>query len=93
MQFITSKELSQSPSKYMKLANEGVDIIITKNGHPYALLSKFKEDDLEDFILAKHFNLEEEFIDAKKDYQEGKTLSARDLLSDVNKKISNEISS
>ena len=61
MQFINIRELSRSPSKYVKIANEKDDIVITKNGHPYALLSKITEEELEDFILVKHFNLEKDF--------------------------------
>lgn len=85
MQFVNIRELSRSPSKYVKLANEKDDVVITRNGHPYAILSKLDEDDLEDFILAKHFNLESEFMAAKSEYREGKTINARDLLNEINK--------
>ena len=91
MQFINIRELSRSTSKYVKLANEEDDIIITKNGHPYALLSKIDEEELENFIISKHLNLEREFIDAKEEYKTGKTKSARGLLQDINIKLSDEI--
>lgn len=85
MQFVNIRELSRSPSKYMKLANAENDIIITKNGHPYALLLKITDDELEDFILTKHFDLENEFKIAQKEYLSGETTSARTLLNDVKK--------
>ena len=66
MKFINIHELSRSPAKYLKLANDDNDIVITKNGYPYALLLKVNESELEDFILAKHFELEKEFKIAKK---------------------------
>ena len=90
MQFINIRELSRSPSKYVKLANEENDIIITRNGHPYALLLKIDDIELEDFILAKHFYLENEFDNAKQELISEKTINAHDLLEEVNKELSNE---
>ena len=91
MQFINIKELSRSPSKYVKLANEKEEVIITRNGHPYALLSKIKGDDIEDYILAKHFCLENEIETAQKEYDEGKTVNAHDLLNELKSSIDNEV--
>ena len=93
MQFINIRELSRSPSKYVKLANEKEDIVITKNGHPCALLMKINDDELEDFILTKHFDLENEFETAKQEYLSGRTTNVRNLLNGINKESSNEISS
>ncbi len=91
MQFINIRELSRSPSKYVKLANEEDDIIITRNGHPYALLSKINDDDLEDFILTKHFDLATEFSIAKQEFLVKKTKNVHDLLDDVEKETANGI--
>ncbi len=91
MQFVNIGELSRSPSKYVKLANEENDIVITRDGHPYALLLKINDDELEDFILAKHFNLENEFDIAKQELASNKTQNVHDLLNDVTKEISNGI--
>ncbi len=83
MKFVNIRELSRSPSKYVKQANENDDIIITRNGHPYAIMSKFQEDDLEDFILAKNMNLNSEFKTAKSDYKSGKTTNIHNLMNDL----------
>ena len=91
MQFINIRELSRSPSKYVKMANEENDIIITRNGHPYALLLKINDDELEDYILAKHFNLENDFNIAKHEYNSKKTTNVYNLLNDVNKELSDEL--
>ncbi len=91
MQFVNIGELSRSFSKYVKLANEENDIVITRDGHPYALLLKINDDELEDFILAKHFNLESEFDIAKQELVSNKTKNIHDLLNDVKKEISNGI--
>jgi len=48
MQFVNIRELSRSPSKYVRLADEEDEIIITRKGHPYALLSKINSEELED---------------------------------------------
>ncbi|MCD6115391.1 type II toxin-antitoxin system prevent-host-death family antitoxin [bacterium] len=83
MQFINIKELGRSPSKYVKLANEKDDIIITRNGHPYAMMVKFQEEDMEDFILAKYIDVNSEFESAKSEYKSGKTSNIHDLLKDL----------
>ena len=82
MQFVNIRELSRSPSKYVKIANEEDDIIITRNGHPYAIMVKFQDEDLEDFILAKNMNIISEFEYAKSDYRSGKTTNIHDLIND-----------
>jgi len=91
MQFINIRELSRSPSKFVKIANEKDDIVITKNGHPYALLSKIDDEALESFIISKHLDLESDFEEAHKEYKNGKTKSVRTLLHEINKKLSDEI--
>ena len=84
MQFVNIKELGRSTSKYVKLANEKDDVIITRNGHPYAMMVKFQEEDLEDFILAKHINVNSEFESAKSEFKSGDTSNIHDLLNDLN---------
>jgi antitoxin (DNA-binding transcriptional repressor) of toxin-antitoxin stability system len=68
MEFVNIKELAQLPSKYIQLANGNDDIVITQDGHPYALLVKIDDEELDDYILAKHFDLENEFEIAKQEY-------------------------
>jgi prevent-host-death family protein len=84
MKFVNIRELSKSPSKYIKSANEEGDVIITRNGQPYAVISRIEGGDLDDFILAKHYDLEKEFSLAKNEYIAGKTISARELLEQIN---------
>jgi len=80
MQFVNIRELSRATSKYVKIANEEDEIIVTRNGHPYAILQRIDDHELEDYILAKHLNLNKEFNIARTEYRKGKTVSARDLL-------------
>ncbi|MCK5146910.1 type II toxin-antitoxin system Phd/YefM family antitoxin [bacterium] len=84
MHFVNMRELTRSPSKYVKIANEKDDVIITKNGHPCAILIKFQEDDLEDFVLAKHLDLNSDFETAKSETDSGSTINIHDLLNDLN---------
>ncbi|HPG40222.1 MAG TPA: type II toxin-antitoxin system prevent-host-death family antitoxin [bacterium] len=91
MKFINIKELSKSPSKYIKSANEEGDIIITRNGQPYALLSKIDGDELEDYILARHYDLEKQFDNAQQEYESGATIPAKELLEKLSRKSVNDI--
>ena len=83
MHFVNMRELTRSPSKYVKIANEKDDVIITKNGHPCAILVKFQEDDLEDFVLAKHLDLNSDFETAKSESDSGNSVNIHDLLNDL----------
>jgi hypothetical protein len=80
MKFINIRELSKSPSKYIKNANEEGDVIVTRNGLPYAIISRIDGNELEDYVLAKHFDFEEQFKIAKREYASGNTTNAHDLL-------------
>lgn len=84
MQFVNIRELSRATSKYVKIANEKDDVIVTRNGYPYAILQRIDDDELEDFIIAKHLNLNNEFKAAQKEHQKGQTINARDLLEQLN---------
>jgi len=86
MKFVNIRELSRATSKYVKIANEEDEIIVTRNGHPCAILQRIDDNELEDFIIAKHLNLNNQFKVAQKEYQDGKTVNAKVLLS----KIDNE---
>ena len=50
-----------------------------------SLLLKIDEHELEDFILAKHFNLENEFNIAKQEFRSGKIINVHDLLDKIKK--------
>ncbi|NQT27149.1 type II toxin-antitoxin system prevent-host-death family antitoxin [candidate division KSB1 bacterium] len=85
MQFVNIRELSRATSKYVKIANEEDEVIVTRNGHPYALLQKIDGDELEDFIIAKHLNLNNDYETAQGEHQNGKTINARELLNQIEK--------
>jgi len=80
MKFISVREFSHSPSRYINLSSTGDDVVITKNGRPVALLSEFSEDDVEDFILAKHLDLEKEFSDTLQELKDDNTVTLDSLL-------------
>lgn len=80
MQFVNIRELSRATSKYVKIANEDDEVIVTRNGHPYAILQRIDDNELEDFILAKHLKLNNDFTTARTEYNKGETVNARDLL-------------
>ncbi len=69
MQFVGIKELSQNTSR---LINKKDWIVITKNGKPRKVMIDIDEDDLEDLILAKHYQLEKDLKKAAQDAQSGK---------------------
>jgi len=80
LKFITIRELARSSSRYLKQAHDKEDLVITRQGLPYAILSGIDGDSLEDYILAKHCKLEQQFDQARLEYDAGETLSADDFL-------------
>ena len=69
MEYIGIKELSQQTSACVSRKDW---IVVTKNGKPVKLMIDIDADDLEDFILAKHFRIENELRHATKDLQKGR---------------------
>lgn len=58
MKFAKITDASQNFSLIAKMIENGEDVILTKKGVPYALVRKMDPDDLEDYIVAKHFGLD-----------------------------------
>ncbi len=81
MKFATIRELSSGTSQLLKELEGEKAIIITKFGKPRYLLIEIHEDEIENFILAKHYNLEGEFEKAQEELKGGKTKSRTALLS------------
>ncbi|MEB3244571.1 MAG: hypothetical protein VKJ06_01105 [Vampirovibrionales bacterium] len=59
MKFANMREASQNFSSITRLIEAGDEVVLTKNGKPYLLIQRLEEDDLEDYILAKHHGVEE----------------------------------
>lgn len=59
MKFANIREASRNFSTITHLIDDGDDVVLTRNGKPYLLIKKLDEDDLEDYILAKHARVEE----------------------------------
>ncbi|MBI2335254.1 MAG: hypothetical protein HYU97_00610 [Deltaproteobacteria bacterium] len=70
MEFVGIKELSQNTSKYVNIHDW---VIVTKNGKPVKLILDIEGEELEDLILAKHFDLETLAEKTKKEYHKEKT--------------------
>lgn len=77
MDFIGIKELSQKTSKYVSVKGS---VVVTKNGHPVKLMMDINGDELEDYILAQHFDLESKVDAAKGEYRAGRTKSLRQMM-------------
>lgn len=80
MHFVSIRELSRSPSRWVDLAVEGECVIITRNGKPAAVLAEMSEGDVEDFVIARHLDLAAEMDKAHRERERGTTLSAEALL-------------
>ncbi len=85
MEFIGIKELSQRTSALVRKKDW---VVITKNGKPVKLMMEIDADDLEDLILAKHYQLEKEFRRSVRDLQKGKLKDLTQILSETRRRAS-----
>ncbi|MBF0492443.1 MAG: hypothetical protein HQM15_06650 [Deltaproteobacteria bacterium] len=76
MKFASVKDFSQSPSKFFQLKDT---VILTKNGKPIRAIVSMSEEELEDFILAQHLNLEQDAKKALKFSAQNKNISSEKL--------------
>jgi len=58
MKFAKITDANQNFSQITQHIDAGEEVILTKNGIPYALVKKMNPDDLEDYIIAKHFGVD-----------------------------------
>ena len=77
MDFIGIRDLSQRTSAYVRRKDW---IVITKNGKPVKIMIDINAEDLEDFILAKHLQLEKELRNAARDANRGKLKTLAQIL-------------
>src|SRR5688572_15145857 len=54
MRFATVRELKNRTSETLRRAAGGSDVLITSHGRPVAVLVGLKDEDLEDWVLARH---------------------------------------
>lgn len=76
MRFASVRELSQHPSRYLDLKEP---VIITKHGRPIRAMVPMGEEDLEDFILAQHLDLEGAAEEALRSSRQGKNIPSAQL--------------
>lgn len=77
MEFVGIKELSQQASR---VVNGKGWVVITKNGKPVKLMINITGEELEDLLLAKHFDLEAEAHQAIQDADLGKLKSLDEII-------------
>ncbi len=58
MKFTEYKEFEKNLKSFSNIAKKGESVIVLNNGKPIFSISKINDEDLEDFILSKHFTLE-----------------------------------
>ena len=58
MKFTDFGKFKNELDKFANLAKKGEDLIITKSGKPFLSIAGINKDELEDYILAKHYKLD-----------------------------------
>jgi len=83
MKFVGIKKLARHVSDYV---NHRDWVIITKNGKPKKVLLGIDEEEIEDMILSRHFNLEKELKESVKDLRSGNLMTLDEILRQTRKK-------
>ena len=75
MKFTDFLKFKNEIDKFLKLAKQGEDVIVTKAGKPILSMAGISKDEAEDYILAKHFKLDKK----AKDITNSKVLNQRQI--------------
>ena len=67
MKFTDFSKFKDDIDKFIKLAKDGEDVIVTKSGKPFLSLAGIDKEDVEDYILAKHYKLDKKSRDLETD--------------------------
>lgn len=77
MRFATVRELNQHTSQLLK---DEEDIIVTRNGKPVRLMIRIDEDDLEDYLLFHHPEVQEHIRQSVENLAQGRVQRIDDLI-------------
>jgi prevent-host-death family protein len=68
LRFVSVRELKEKASELLRRAEEGEEVVVTRNGKPKALLLGFAEDEIEEYLLANHPALRRRLEEAWEEY-------------------------
>ena len=69
MKFATVRDLKNRTSEMLRVAERGKDVLITSHGRPVAVLHGIGEEDLEDWIIARHPRVRASIEAADREYR------------------------
>ena len=84
--FVNVRELKNKTSAVLQSAQGGQHVIVTFRGKPYALIRKFAEEELEDFILANHPDFQEAVRKSRQENLRGETVDLRTFIRERKRK-------
>ena len=58
MKFTDFKDFKNDFKRFIEIASKGENIIVTKSGKPFLSLSSIDKEDVEDFLITKHYKLD-----------------------------------
>lgn len=68
MKFVNVRELKNKTSEMLALVGERVDLVVTKRGKPVALVTHFSEDEIEDYVMTHHPEIQKRLEHAYNEY-------------------------
>lgn len=86
MKFASVRELKSNASELLRSAAGGEGVIITSHGKPVASLQGLTENEIEDFILARHPEVRRSIDAAHREYKAKGGTRIEDVLSRMEKK-------
>ncbi len=88
LKFVNVRELHNKTSEILRLVERGEhQVIITSRGKPRALLTRFTEEDLEDYVLTHSPEFQKLIEDAYREAQEGQVISLEELIARTEEEI------
>lgn len=88
MKFVNVQKLKSKTSEVLQtIEKEGV--IVTYRGKPKAIIQHFTENDMEDYVIAKHPDFRASLEEAYQEFWEGKVTDLDILIRETEKEIKN----
>jgi len=73
-------ELHNKTAEVLREVNEFGHVIITSHGKPVAYIKRFKEDEIEDFVIENHPLIRESILNSYEDYLKNGGIDVEEII-------------
>lgn len=88
MRFVGVREFRDQAAALLKAVREEEEtLVLTHHGRPFGIVLPLREEDLEDFVLARHPSYQAEWDEARKEIRRGEYTTLEQLCARLEEKV------